>query len=321
MSSPSSIRPTRLAAVLLTGVLALTACGGGQEESAAAATRTVTDAGGKAVQVPVTPAKVVALSEPTLDAALALGVKPIAVTAGRGQNGVSTYLAAQSGDAEVVATVAEPDLEKIAALAPDLILLDETVGAKRVTDKLEAIAPTVMTAKLNEDWRKAFTATADALGKKPDAEKWLADFDADVATAKSGLGDNAGAVTSVIRWQNGAPSVVGKGVGHVGSTLSALGLTRPTGQQGASSGHSEPISLEKLDTIDGDWIFFGALGDKAASQTAYEEAKKVPNFSKLKAEQDKHVIVIEGSAWNSSGGPVAAKTVLTDVTTALNSSS
>lgn len=318
-------RPARRAAVLLSaalaGALVLTGCGSDAKDSGkdadGAATRKVTDARGRSVEVPAAPKKVVTLSEPTLDAAVALGVRPIGATAGRGQQGVPTYLADQARSAQVVATVAEPDLEKLAALRPDLILLDETTGSKRVLDKLRSIAPTVLTAELNEDWKKAFTATADALNKASKARQVLRDFDADVAATKAKLGANAGAVTSVVRWQNGAPSVVGKGKGHVGATLGALGLKRPADQQGESIGHSEPVSLEKLDTIDGDWLFFGTLGDRAAAEKALAAARKVPNFGKLKAAREDHVVVVEGSAWNSSGGPVAARTVLRDVSSAL----
>ncbi|WP_030611923.1 ABC transporter substrate-binding protein [Streptomyces fulvoviolaceus] len=325
MSSTRSSRRAVLtsAAAVVTGALLLTACGSDDGSDSAAgketSTRQITDAQGRKVEVPTAPKKVVTLSEPTLDAALALGVEPVGATSGRGQTGVSTYLADKASKAEVVATVAEADMEKLAALQPDLILLDETTGAKRELSKLQAIAPTVVTAKLNEDWKKAFTATADALNQKSEGEKVLSDYEADVAATKEKLGDNAGAVVSVIRWQDGAPSVVGKGVGHVGSTLSALGVSRPKDQQGASAGHSEPVSLEKLTTIDGDWLFFGTLGDRADGEKAYAEAKKVPNFSKLEAEKEGHVVVIQGSAWNSAGGPLAARIVLDDVTKALTS--
>ncbi|MFZ3593102.1 ABC transporter substrate-binding protein [Streptomyces sp. BH104] len=325
MSSPRIRRAALIPAAAVTGALLLSACGsdsgdgaGGAEKAGSASkTRQLTDAQGRKVKVPSDPRKVVALSEPTLDAALALGVEPVGTTAGRGQQGVSSYLADKAAKSQVVASVAEADMERLAALQPDLILLDETTGAKKTVDKLQEIAPTVVTAKLNEDWKKAFTDTADALNKKSDAETWLADFDTQVADTKKKLGDNAGKSVSVIRWQDGAPSVVGKGAGHVGSTLKALGLDRPKDQQGASTGHSEPVSLEKLATIDGDWLFLGALGSEDDSQKAYAEARKVTNFDKLTAEKEGHVVVIDGSAWNSAGGPLAARTVLDDIKGAL----
>ncbi|MFI5663793.1 ABC transporter substrate-binding protein [Streptomyces sp. NPDC051684] len=326
MSSPRIRRAALIPAAAVTGALLLSACGsdsdsggaGGAEKAGSASkTRQLTDAQGRKVEVPGAPKKVVALSEPTLDAALALGVEPVGTTAGRGQKGVSAYLADKAASSQVVATVAEADMEKLAALQPDLILLDETTGAKKTVDKLQEIAPTVVTAKLNEDWKTAFTDTADALNKKSDAEKWLADFDTQVADTKKKLGDNAGDSVSVVRWQDGAPSVVGKGAGHVGSTLKALGMDRPKDQQGASTGHSEPVSLEKLASIDGDWLFLGALGSKDDSRKAYAQAQDVTNFGKLKAEKEDHVVVIDGSAWNSAGGPLAARTVLDDIKGAL----
>ncbi|OPF77317.1 ABC transporter substrate-binding protein [Streptomyces antioxidans] len=312
----------RSCAAAVAGVLLLSACGDGGDDDAKAkaasdTTRQITDAQGREVKVPSAPKKVVALSEPTLDASLALGVEPVGATAGRGQRDMSTYLKDKAGTAQVVATVAEADMEKLAALRPDLILLDETTGAKRTVDKLQEIAPTVVTAKLNEDWKKAFTDTADALNKKSAAQKWLKDFDARITDTKKKLGDNAGKSVSVIRWQDGAPSVVGKGDGVVASTLKALGMTRPADQRGASAGHSEPVSLEKLDTIDGDWLFFGTLGDKADGEKAYAGARKATNFGRLKAERDQHVVVIEGSAWNSAGGPLSADVVLNGLRAAL----
>ncbi|MFJ6071301.1 ABC transporter substrate-binding protein [Streptomyces sp. NPDC093065] len=309
-------------AAVAAGALLLTGCGddGGDDAGGQnASTRQITDATGRAVDVPTEPKKVVTLSEPTLDAALALGVEPVGATAGRGQQGVSAYLADKADKVQVVATVAEADMEKLAALQPDLILLDETTAVKKEVSKLESIAPTVVTAKLNEDWKKAFSATADALNRKSEAEKLLSGFDADVSAAKGKLGANAGAVVSVVRWQNKAPSVVGRGVGHVGATLTALGLDRPKDQRGVGTGHSEPVSLEKLATIDGDWLFFGTLGEKTDGEKAYAEARQAPNFGRLKAEREGHVVVVQGSAWNSAGGPLAARIVLDDLTKALTS--
>ncbi|MFJ8334465.1 ABC transporter substrate-binding protein [Streptomyces sp. NPDC094437] len=325
MSTP---RPSRRAALLpgavLTGALLLSACGSGGDsdpagtrQTATATTRRITDAEGRKVDVPSTPKRIVALSEPTLDAALALGIDPVGATAGRGQRGVSTYLAGKAAKTQVVATVAAADLERVAALHPDLILLDETTGAKKNVAGLQKIAPTVVTAKLNEDWRTAFTDTADALGRKAAAQQWLTGFDTRVAGVKKGLGAAAGQSVSVVRWQGGAPSVVGRGDGVVGSTLTALGLHRPAAQQGTGSGHSEPVSLEKLDTIDADWLFFGTLGSRADGERAYAQARNVTNFSRLTAQKEGHVVVVQGSAWNSAGGPLAARIVLEDVEKAL----
>src|SRR4051812_35013677 len=77
--------------------LATAGCSGASAEPAPLAgggvqTRIVTDAKATQVQVPAQPQRVLALSEPTLDGALALGVSPVGTTNGRGQSRVPNYL-------------------------------------------------------------------------------------------------------------------------------------------------------------------------------------------------------------------------------------
>ncbi|NDZ96686.1 iron-siderophore ABC transporter substrate-binding protein [Streptomyces sp. SID6673] len=284
---------------------------------AAVATRPFVDAQHRTVGIPVAAKRVVALSEPAIDATLALGMSPVGITAGRGQQGAPGYLADRLDGVPIVATVGAVDLEKVAALHPDLIVLDETTSAKKELDKLSAIAPTVVTARLKADWRQAFLTAADALGKSAEGRSTLDDLDRDIAVTKSRLGSNAGASVSVVRWQNGRPAAVGQGDGPVGQTIAALGLTRPKGQQGEGPGHSAPVSLEMLNTIDADWIFFGTLGDRASGEAALADAHKLQVFDQLGGVQANHVAVVAGSAWNTTGGPLAARSVLGDLTATL----
>ena len=54
-------------------------------QNSAGQTRQVTDIEDTVVDVPVNPQRIVALSEPTLDGLLALGITPVGAVAGRGQ--------------------------------------------------------------------------------------------------------------------------------------------------------------------------------------------------------------------------------------------
>ena len=78
-----------LTAVGLGGAAALSGCGLANSSrpaaTATATSRSVKNVDGSAVNVPTNPKRVVTLSEPTTDAILALGLKPIGVVAGRGQ--------------------------------------------------------------------------------------------------------------------------------------------------------------------------------------------------------------------------------------------
>ena len=105
--------------VLVLSSLGLSACSSASGNSSAAAvdgeSRVVVDVEGTEVVVPEHPERVVALSEPTLDGLLALGVRPAGTVTGRGQGTVANYLQEQAGDLELLGAVAQPNFEAIGA--------------------------------------------------------------------------------------------------------------------------------------------------------------------------------------------------------------
>jgi iron complex transport system substrate-binding protein len=292
---------------------ALAACGssdpGPSEDNGG--TRTITDAHGTKVQVPAQPQRVVTLSERTLDSAIALGLRPIATASGQGD--FPSYLAAQARGVPTVGLPGRPDVEHVAALQPDLILLDATAGHDpAVIEELRDIAPTVDVSKTGQDWRTAFTATAAVLNRVPEGTHLLAELDERVAEVRDGLGKNAGAEVSVVRWdRTGPPSAVLKG-SVVGRVLEDLGLRRPPAQDRQGPGRPVPVSLADLRQLDGDWLFL------AASREALRAARATPGFERLRAVRDGHVVRVDGSAWTSAGGPLAERVIVNDVARALD---
>lgn len=315
------------AAVGLLMAAGLTGCSGSEPEKAAAATRTVHDANGASVSVPSRPQRVVTLSEPTLDGMLALGIRPVGTTAGRGQKGASAYLADQAKGIPIVATVAGPNLEKVNKLHPDLILTDATVKGDAI-GQLKKIAPVVLTAQRGEDWRDAFRNGAAAVNRAQRAGTVLDALDKKIGTVRDRLGSSAGDTVSVVRWAGGAPAVI-MNDGVVADVLTKLGLHRPPAQRKKGPGHSVPVSAELLSTIDADWIIFGALagheGGQQAESTvgaqyskkALSAAEKTPGWKRLGAYRAHHVVPVDGSSWTSAGGVLAARAILSDVDAAL----
>jgi iron complex transport system substrate-binding protein len=314
----------------LVGAVLLAACGSSSDgggDADGGGTRTYTDARGTVLELPAKPQRVVSLSEPTLDAAVALGAKPIATTAGRGQGTISAYLAKRATGIKSVGILGQPNIERIAALRPDVILIDGTATPDdSIVDKLEKFAPTVFVSKNGADWKAAFAQTADVLGLKDRGEELLEDYDERVASIKGRLGANAGAEISIVRWGGiGLPAVL-KSELSAPRVLADLGLRRPAFQRGRGPGHTVPVSLEKIDALDGDWIFFGALGsggagggvsetpaDVASAKKAISYAKDTPGFTDLKAYKAGRIVPVDGSAWTSAGGYLAEQVVLDDV--------
>lgn len=320
-----STRIRAIVGVALTA-LALGACSSSHpapasspEASDVSETRTVTDASGQDVTLPSHPSRVVTLSEPTTDNALALGVTPIGVVSGRGQQTVPNYLVERAGDIPILGSIGTPNLEAIGAAHPDLILVDGTSVKNNDTETLTAlaqIAPVFFTAQSGGDWRETFILTADALGVSDQAEAKLAEFDQHVASVSARLKDGGylDQTYSVVRWQGDSAGLILKEL-PAGQALSALGMKRPANQDRDGEGHSEPVSLENIDQIDADWIFFGTLGKSSvnnpsaggntgveASAAALEEAKNAVGFDSLNAVKADHVIPVDGSLWTSTGG-------------------
>lgn len=318
-----------LAASLLALSALLSACGGGAEPEGE--TRTVTDARGEQVRVPVAPERVVTLSEPTLDGALALDVVPVGTVTGRGQSTVPGYIEDLAGDIELLGGIAQPNFEAIANAKPDLILTDGTSinNNPDAIETLERIAPLVYTGYAGGGWRENLLLTADALNRTVQGEEVIAAYDAEVARVRDELGTYAGDTFSVVRWQGGAPSLILKEL-PAGVALTDLGLARPPSQDKEGRGHSYPIALEHLADIDADHMFFGTLGGSSvdnpqaggatgvdAARNALVDAVKVPGFTALTAYQDATIIPVDGSLWTSTGGPILMERIVADIEEAL----
>lgn len=311
----------RLSTMLALLVL-LVACGaapaGESLTAPAGETHTITDARGTQIVVPVAPQRVVTLTEHDLDSALALDITPVGSVNGRGQAGLPAYLADHTAGVASVGSLAEPSLEAIVALGPDLILAGNLIAPiEALLPELQQIAPVVQTYNAGDDWQTAFAGTAAALNRSAAAEAFLADYNERAAAIRATLPTDQTSEASVVRWMPQGPVVM------VPSTFSSLvladlGLARPAGHADLAGGHgahSDPLSLEQLDLIDTDWLFIGSLN--AEGDAALETARANPLFQQLEVVKQNQIAVVDGAVWTSIGGPLAALVVLDDVEAAL----
>ncbi|MFI6823091.1 ABC transporter substrate-binding protein [Micromonospora sp. NPDC050187] len=209
-------RATLLVAAV--AALALSACGTTEEPAASPSASdaapsgpvTVTDSRGKAVTLKAPATKVVALEWAEAETLVALGVMPVGAA---DTKGYATWSRAAKLDASVkdVGTRAEPSVDAIVALQPELVVMEAERGATLV-DQLEKYVPVLVTkgsdAKDNLGrMRSDVTMIAQATGKSAEGEKLLADFDAAIADGKKKIAD-AGAAgkqfTVADGWKDGS---------------------------------------------------------------------------------------------------------------------
>ncbi|MFF0739959.1 ABC transporter substrate-binding protein [Streptomyces sp. NPDC004111] len=317
-------RLTAVAALTLASALTLSACGsddsGSKDKGAAGQAKnaqkvSVTDATGATVEVPAAPKNVVVLSEMDLDSALALKVKPVGLSAGRGQKGAPGYLADQAQGIPVVGAVTGPDVEKVLQAKPDVILAGQ-LADKQVLAQLQKIAPTVVTIDKKKDWKKSFELSGKVLGKSNEAAEFLKGYDTKLAEVKKALGANAGKNVSVARYSAKGTAVMQQGV-FISDVMAELGFKRPGIQNEKGQGHSTPLSDEDLKQIDADWLFIGTLTSEGKDAKLFSELKAKPAYQQLTAVKEKHVTEIDGSKWTSLGGAQAAVSVLDDIQKAM----
>jgi iron complex transport system substrate-binding protein len=139
------------------------------------------------------PERVVTWGWGSADAAIALGVTPVAIPTqsyGGDDDGVLPWLAEalEEQGAEtptILSETEEPPYEEILEAEPDLILAHYSGITEDQYEQLSKIAPTVAYPgeAWSTPWREVITIAGEALGKSAEAEQVLADIDAEVAEA------------------------------------------------------------------------------------------------------------------------------------------
>jgi ABC-type Fe3+-hydroxamate transport system substrate-binding protein len=196
----SHIRVTALLAVA--GALLLGACGTtenagapaspGTSTSTSTGPVTVTDGRGQTVKLDAPARRVVALEWGEIEMLVSLGVMPVGVS---DVKGYGTWVTAAALDSSVkdVGTRAEPSVDSIVALQPDLVVMEVERGSTLVA-QIEKYVPVLVTkgsdARDNlARMRNDLTMIATAVGKTEEAKRELADFDAALADGKKKLAD------------------------------------------------------------------------------------------------------------------------------------
>ncbi len=181
-------RGAALAAALLGTTLALTACGETSEDAAdagdaPAATRTVTAENGT-IEIPTDPKRIVTIGNTTMPF-IDLGGEPVGTTEASPSE-LASIPAEQTAAYEAAAKIGseEIDLEKLAGLEPDLILVQfHSSDWEEIGTQLESVAPTVYWG-LDMEWK----AMADAIAEAGNLTDGLGDqkaaFEVKVASIK-----------------------------------------------------------------------------------------------------------------------------------------
>ncbi|WP_214754666.1 iron-siderophore ABC transporter substrate-binding protein [Exiguobacterium sp. s16] len=301
-----------LALLTLCLTVVLAACGESDEtsdsnESAETATRTVKHAMGTA-EVPVEPKRVVVLTNEGTEALIALGVEQVGAVKSWNGNPWYPHIESEMTDVTEVGTESEVNLEAIAKLEPDLII-GTKLRQENIYDKLNAIAPTVMSETLKGDWQENFALYANALNLEDKGNDVLADYEQHVEDTKAELGDAVNKELSVVRFLPGASRIYFTD-SFSGVILGDVGIKRPASQDRTE--FAEEITMERIPEMDGDHIVYFTYGGADGSKTA-EEWQSNQLWKDLDAVKAGEVTEVSDDTWNTSGGVLSANEVLDEL--------
>ncbi|ATY11272.1 ABC transporter substrate-binding protein [Amycolatopsis sp. AA4] len=248
---------------------ALVACGAVQDSSAPAAAGQA--AGSAAFPVKIThkfgvatvekaPQRVVVIGTSTddLDAALALGVSPVAFFTKSGSTAVPSYLKGKLDPAKtrIVDAANGVNAEEVGKLTPDLILATADYGLDKEYANLSKIAPTVgyATEWGAQTWQEHVKVVAQALGKTADAQKVIDTAQAAIDQAKAdnpkaagktftaSVGNAPGKLFTLVSQQDFAVQLIQS----VGLKLSSTVVDASKNESGSPTGTLTPEQYDKV---------------------------------------------------------------------------
>jgi iron complex transport system substrate-binding protein len=293
-------------ALMVVGVLSVTACGssGTEVEEPAAATqeetRSVTHALGT-TEIVGTPERVVVLDTGELDSVLALGITPVGAVTTDVSEGFLSYLAEDAEGVEVVGTVTEPDLEAVAALEPDLILSSK-VRHEELYAQLSQLAPTVFAETVGGVWKDNLLLDAEALGLEEEAEAALSEYEQRAAELGESLGDAADTTVSSMRFVSGTIRVY-TAESFIGTVLADVGVAQlqlPTTDVPTFA----ELSAEELTRADADVVLYSSYGP--ATDSGEQVAVAGPLWERLAAVRADRAFAVEDDVFYTGIGLTAA---------------
>jgi iron complex transport system substrate-binding protein len=315
-----SARGKAFFALLMALLLLLTACGGQQSGQQTTEQPAQQPAGGEQsytvkhamgeTTIKGTPQRVVVLTNEGTEAVLALGIKPVGAVQSWTGKPFYDHIKAEMEGVTVLGMEDQPNLEAIAALKPDIIL-GTKMRHEKIYQQLSAIAPTVFSETLRGNWKKNFTLYAEALNKKAEGEKVLAEWDKRVAEFKQKAGDKLNTKVSIVRFMPGRVRIYYKDT-FSGIILQELGVARPDSQN--KDEFAAEVTKERIPEMDGDIMFYFSYetGDGEATKLEKEWTND-PLWKNLNVVKNNKAFKVDDVIWNTAGGVKAANLLLDDL--------
>jgi iron complex transport system substrate-binding protein len=268
-------------------------------------------------RVPAEAQRIVVLSGGQLDALCALGLQSrvVAAALADGAAGQPSYLGAGVHGVPSAGTWTHPDVGRIAAAHPDLILGSQAM-TPALYPQLAAIAPTVFTAAPGAAWEDNLRAVGAATARGGAVDGLIGAFE-QRASQIGATHDAAHVQASVVQLTTSTIRVYGAN-NFPATVLTAAGVDRPAAQRFTDKPYIEigatDADLAKkphLSLADADVVYVSCASSAAAERAA--TVLDSDSWRALSANRDNRVYVVNDEVWHTGRGLVAARGILDDL--------
>ncbi|GAB6936335.1 iron-siderophore ABC transporter substrate-binding protein [Calditerricola yamamurae] len=261
-------------------------------------------------RIPKTPERIVVLTNEATEALLALGIKPVGAVNSWVGDPWYDHIAEEMEGVQPLGKEDQPNLEAIAALKPDLIL-GTKMRHEKIYPQLSQIAPTVFSETIRGKWQENFMLWAEAVNRKAEGEKLLAEWDKRIADFRQKAGDKLKMKVSLVRFMPGRVRILYKDT-FAGSILDEIGFARPPAQD--KNDFAAEVTKERIPEMDGDILFYYTYetGEGKASQLEKEWTND-PLWQNLSVVKNGKAYKVDDVIWNTAGGIKAANLLLDDL--------
>ncbi|MBB6731069.1 ABC transporter substrate-binding protein [Cohnella zeiphila] len=255
------------------------------------------------------PERIVAMDFSFTDALATLDVQPVGIADDDDPGLFMDAVKSKLTNYQSVGSRYEPNIERISALQPDLIIVDINKH-KNALEQLKGIAPLLILDDYEADYDqmiKNYRIIAKAVGKEAEGEKRLAEHQAIIDEAKAKLG---GAKLTVL------PAVVNptgffahSEHSFSGSFLAMMGFDDPVKNE-----TSYPqLSLEQLVETNPQALFLLPTDQK----TIVDQWESNPLWKQIDAAANGKVFTVERRDWSLSRGLLGSEKMAADLVSAL----
>lgn len=264
------------------------------------------------------PQRVVALDPSYIDAALLLEADLVGYVQYRQdpEDPFAPYLGEvdeATKDSVNVGTIAEPNLEQILELEPDLIV-SAKVRHEALYPQLSKIAPTIFSDSTGPTWKENVVFLGEALDKKEKAEELVTAYEERAkAVGEEILATKPDATYSLIRFAGEDTARLYSSDSFIGEIMADMGIPRPEDAPDTTESIFVPLSAEQILEGDAGLIMVSAFtpegpeGDAARAQQ--EKFELNPLWERLEGD----VLPVDDATFLASVSIQGAHAVITDL--------